>query len=518
MTKETLMLISGPDVKRATWRTTRAKTSPLIVLANRAPFRHEASECGTGRRVRTASGLVTAVEPLLLASAGTWVAHGEEADLAAADPLGRITVRSSGSDYALKYVGVDPTEYEGYYCGFANEALWPLCHSANVPATYRASDYAHYESVNRRFATAVCEEAAGRSPVVLVQDYHFALAPRWIRRGLPDAAIVAFWHIPWPHPHLFRSCPWSRQLLEGLLASDIVGLQTDEDCRHFLDAVTLLLRGNVDYADGSVEYRGRTTRVRAYPVGIEWNAAALRGVPPALACRERVHREHNLRSGIRIIAGVDRMDYTKGIARKFEAVERLLERRADLHRRLVLVQVAEPSRQSLDAYRASREEAVAAADRVNARFGDPDYRPILLLERHFEQDEVYTLYRASDVCFVNSLDDGMNLVAKEFVAARDDERGVLVLSEFAGASRQLADALIVNPYVTARSARSLEQALQMGEDEQARRMRSMRRVVAATDSTWWANQLLHDASLVRNATDAIATFPNAPQSSLRDPA
>jgi trehalose-6-phosphate synthase len=513
------MLISGPDVQRAAWRTRPASsTSPLIVLANRAPFRHERSGDGAARRVRTAGGLVTGVEPLLLASSGTWVAHGEVADLAASDPRGRISVRSGASEYALKYVPIDGREYEAYYGGFANEALWPLCHSANVSPVYRPSDYAHYDSVNRRFAAAVCEEAAGRSAVVLVQDYHFALAPRWIRRGLPDASIVAFWHIPWPHPHLFRSCPWSRQLLEGLLASDIVGLQTDDDCRHFLDTVTLLLRGNVDYADGTVEYRGRTTRVRAYPVGIDWNAAALRNVPPALACRERVHREHNLRNGVRIIVGVDRMDYTKGIARKFDAVEHLLERRADLRNRLVLLQVAEPSRQSLDAYRACREEAVAAANRVNARFGSADYHPILLLERHFEHDEVYTLYRASDVCYVNSLDDGMNLVAKEFAAARDDERGVLVLSEFAGASRQLADALIVNPYATARSARSLEQALQMGEEEQARRMRSMRRVVAATDSTWWGNQLLRDAGLVRNATDAVGTFASTTQNTLREPA
>jgi trehalose 6-phosphate synthase len=476
----------------------------LIVLANRAPFRHECVQ-GHLRRVRSASGVVTAIEPLLLASGGTWVAHGEAADTRAADANGHVRVEAGRAAYDVRFVEIPAEMYRGFYGGFANEALWPLCHTARVAPHFRSCDFAHYQTVNSRFAAAVAAEGAGGSPIVFVQDYHFALAPLAIRRALPSASIVSFWHIPWPGPRAFTACPWGLQLLRGLLGSDVIGLQTDDDCEQFLDTVALVTGRDVDRGAGLVYDGVRVTRVRSYPVGVPTQPDAVPAVPPPSACRDQVRQAYGIAADGYLMVGIDRMDYTKGLPEKFAAFERLLERRPELRHRVSLLQVAEPSRGTLDAYRSARARTLAVRDRVNARFGSGSHLPIVLLERHCEPAEVYQLYRAADVCYVNSLHDGMNLVAKEFVSARSDERGVLVLSKSAGASQQLGEALLVNPHDVERSASTLESALQMNVDDQRRRMRAMRRTVFSADSTWWANRLLEDALASSNAVAVAAT-------------
>jgi trehalose 6-phosphate synthase len=450
---------------------------------------------------RSASGLVTALEPLVARRSGTWVAHGAATDgYGCVDRRDGLEVPLANPKYRLRYVRLSDEEHRGYYFGFANEGLWPLCHTVGVPPVFRSADFRMYHRANARFAAAVVEEAAGqRSPLVLVQDYHFALAPRMLRRRIPSSIVVAFWHIPWPRPEVFARCPWRAALLDGLLASDIVGLQTPDDCRNFIDSVESCLDAEIDRVEGEVTFGGHTTRVRAYPVGIDWSAPAAFEVPTTAACRERVRRDLRLPDGIRLGVGVDRLDYTKGINEKFLAVERLLECQAGLRGRFVFVQVAEPSRDCLPAYRAARAEIVATSQRINARFGSASYRPILLLERHHEPAEVYRLYRAADLCYVGSLHDGMNLVAKEFVCARSDSLGVLVLSRFAGAARQLREALVVNPHAIEGSALALAEALCMPEVEQSQRMRKMRANVSAFDSQWWAEQLLRDAGRPRLA-------------------
>jgi len=331
---------------------------------------------------------------------------------------------------------------------------------------------------------------------VLVQDYHFALAPRVVRTRLPEARIVTFWHIPWPRPRTFAKCPWAVELLEGLVASDIVGLQTDDDCRNFLACVEACLAASVDVYEGTVRYRGRTTTVRAYPVGVDCGHDALHAAPPAAECRAWVRRELELPSSVRLGIGVDRMDYTKGINEKFLAIERLLEKEPELIGNFAFVQIAEPSRDCLATYRRSREQAFATCQRINAKFATAGGAPIRLLERHHEPAEVYRYYRAADFCYVASLQDGMNLVAKEFVAARNDERGVLILSQFAGAAQQLRAALLVNPSRLEQSADAMEHALRMAGVEQSARMRILRSNVTSFDASWWANQMVHDASRV----------------------
>jgi trehalose 6-phosphate synthase len=470
------------------------KRERVIVLANRAPFRHELSR-GRVSVTRSASGLVTALEPLLEAYSGTWVAHAAgSADTCVVGQLGGIDVPPANPQYRVRYVPVPDDEYRGYYYGFANAGLWPLCHTVDVAPVFRRSDFETYRAANARFAAEVADEAAGGSPLVLVQDYHFALAPRIVRQRLPRSRVVAFWHIPWPRPRTFRACPWAPELLDGLLGSDVVGFQTDDDCSNFLGCAEALPGAMVDRAAGTVAYRGRITAVRAYPVGIDWTHAALQSVPSAAACRERVCGELDLPPGTRLGVGIDRMDYTKGIHEKFLAIERLLEAQPDLVGRFAFVQVAEPSRDCLAAYRAARDQVAETCARVNARFRTAAGPPIRLLESHHEPEAVYRLYRAADFCYVGSLHDGMNLVAKEFVSARDDERGVLVLSQFAGAARQLRAAVLVNPLRVEQSARALADALRMPRVEQGKRMRILRENVRAFDASWWARQLVDGAA------------------------
>jgi trehalose 6-phosphate synthase len=471
----------------------------VIVLANRAPFTHERTRDGWPRLKRSASGLVTALEPLVEACSGIWVAHGSgNADAAVADDRGGLDVPPANPQYRLRYVWLPDDEHRGYYYGFANEGLWPLCHAVHVQPVFRSTDFRRYRLANARFAAAVCEEADHTSPLILVQDYHFALAPRMLRSRLPSSTVVAFWHIPWPSPRVFTVCPWGQELLDGLLGSDIVGFQTREDCANFLDTIASMLPTEVDCRENVVTFRGHSTQVRAYPVGVEWANPFIRATPAAKACRARVCRDLRLPAGVRVGVGIDRLDYTKGINEKFLAIERLLETQPEFRERFVFVQIAEPSRDCLPAYRTARAQLVETAERVNRRFGTDICRPIVLLEAHHEPADVYRMYRAADFCYVGSLHDGMNLVAKEFVSARDDERGVLVLSQFAGAAQQLGAALVVNPYAVDESAAVLARALCMSDAEQSKRMRLMRRVVEESDTYWWANRLLNDARAVNS--------------------
>jgi trehalose 6-phosphate synthase len=409
----------------------------------------------------------------------------------------------------LRHVCLAESEYRGYYYGFANEGLWPLCHAVGVQPVFRPDDFLAYRSANVRFAAAVADEARCPNPLVLVQDYHFSLAPRELRHWLPHATIVSFWHIPWPPVHVLRVCPWALDLVTGLLGSDIVGFQTPVDCANFLKGVELMLGAHIDHSSGTVLYRGRQTRVAAYPVGVEWNNEVVRATPSAAVCRDSVRRELELAPDIMMGVGIDRLDYTKGINEKFLAIERLLEQHPTLRKRFVFVQVAEPSRECLPEYRSAREQLAATAKHVNERFGGGSHGPILLRESHHTPEAVYRFYRAADFCHVGSLRDGMNLVAKEFVSARNDEHGVLVLSDCAGAALQLSDALLINPWSVESSSDAMWNALAMPESEQVKRMRQLRLTVAGADAACWARRVLADAEAVRTGrlpTDNLAAI------------
>jgi trehalose 6-phosphate synthase len=467
----------------------------VIVLTNREPIRHERTSDGQLAVTHSTGGVVSAVEPLALSAEATWIAHGSgTGDAAAVDERSGVDVVNDHGRYRLRRVWLDETEERGYYYGAANEGLWPLCHRAHVQPAFRPDDLNTYWSVNARFADAVAEEATGPSPFVLVQDYHLALAPSMIRERLPHSTIVSFWHIPWPSWQTFEICPWRDQLLMGLLGSDVIGVQTPLDCRNFLDAVEHTLEAHVDREEPAISQHGRRTLVRTYPASIEWPSRAAARSAPAAACRRQVRTRLGLPENVQLVVGVDRLDYTKGLVEKFLAVERLLDWFPQSRGRFAFAQLAAPSRDRLPAYRELRSRLTDVVARINTRFETPGYRPALLLECHYEPDQVYEFLRAADVCYVGSLQDGMNLVAKEFVAARDDERGALVLSLFTGAARQLPESLFVNPYDVQDAAATLYRALTMSDSEQRDRMQQLRLRVAEHSAYRWAGEMLHDAA------------------------
>jgi trehalose 6-phosphate synthase len=470
----------------------------VIVVSNREPYIH-VRQSGDIVVQRPASGLVTALEPIMRACSGTWIAHGSgSADRDVVDANDRVGVPMEDPAYQIRRVWLTPRQEAGYYYGFANEGLWPLCHIAHVRPTFRTSDWEQYRAVNQLFARTVVEEAKSSDPIVLVQDYHFALLPRMIRDALPAATVVTFWHIPWPNPEAFAICPWREELLDGMLGSSILGFHTQFHCNNFVDTVDRLVEARVDRETFTVSYRGAPTAVKRYPISIEWPTSPALVAKPVEQCRLDVRLRHDLPASHAIGAGIDRLDYTKGIEERLRAVERLLEIQPEWVGKFTFIQIAAPTRASIEEYQHYEARVRALVARINARFADAAHPPIIFKAAHHEPDQVYEYYRASDLCFVSSLHDGMNLVAKEFVASRDDERGVLILSQFTGAARELPEAIVVNPYDTDQCATALHMALSMPDGEQRARMRLMRGLIKEFNVFRWAGRMLIDAAGMRS--------------------
>jgi trehalose 6-phosphate synthase len=481
--------------------------SRLIAVSNREPYFHTRR----GRNLEVvvpASGLVTALEPVLKACDGTWIAHGSgDADREAVDQNDRLRVPPDDPHYTLRRIWLSQQEEEGYYYGFANEGLWPLCHIAHTRPLFRASDWNYYQEVNRKFAEATLEEAKGsEQPVILAQDYHFALLPRMVKQGRPDARVAIFWHIPWPNPEAFNICPWQRELLDGLLGADLIGFHVQAHCNNFLQTVDRALESQINWEHFTVKRRDRYTLVRPFPISVDFNEFQTPDVTSADAETERVTllRENGVEA-IFMGVGVDRVDYTKGIPERFLAIERLLEQYPTFQQQFTFVQIAAPSRTYIQRYHDLLAEVEAEANRINQRFQTANWRPIVFRKRQHSHQEIQRYYRAADICMVTSLHDGMNLVAKEFIAARHDEDGVLILSRFTGAARELRDALLVNPYDIDGTADAIRRALAMDPDERKLRMQRMRKFVSEHNIYRWAGSLIAELSDVR--TEVIGKRP-----------
>jgi trehalose 6-phosphate synthase len=474
----------------------------LIVVANREPFIHvydgEEIHC-----MRPASGLTTALDPVMRACGGVWVAHGNgSADRAVVDEHDHVAVPPEAPFYTLRRVWLSKAEEQGYYYGFSNDALWPLCHIAYTRPRFDSSDWEQYQGVNRRFADAVLEEIGAEPALVFVQDYHFALLPRMLKNARDDLVVAQFWHIPWPNREAFRVCPWQDEILDGLLGNDLLAFHIQYHCNNFLETVDRALEAKVDMEQFSITRGGRTTFVRPHPISIDPDLV-LATLPADLKEAERrIRRSLRLR-GERLLVGVDRADYTKGIPERLAAVDRLLVLHPELKGTFSLVQVGAPSRVHIPAYRQLNDELDRLVEQINWRHGQGSWRPIVFINEHYVPWQVFTLYRMAAVCVVSSLHDGMNLVAKEFAAARDDLQGVLVLSRFAGAARELNDALQINPYAIDEFAKALYAALTMPPEEQEQRMRRMRAQVEDCNIYRWAGMLLSEASRHVNARQAV---------------
>ncbi len=496
------------DTHASLWTAERLRVSvrnklqkkPLFVVSNREPYMHVFNGGKTIKMIVPASGVVTALEPVLLACNGTWIANGSgNADREVVDAHDRLRVPPDHPSYTLRRVWLTDEEDRGYYEGFSNEGLWPLCHIAHTRPIFRPEDWLQYQKINQRFTEAVLQEMEdAESPILLAQDYHLALLPRMVKEARPDARIATFWHIPWPNPEVFGICPWQRELIDGLLGADLIGFHIQSHCNNFLETVDRALEALTEWDRFAVNRQGHVTRVRPYPISVAFaeNPRTARDSTNAGAQRAALCEEMGIEASL-LGVGVDRVDYTKGILERFRALERFFELYPNYKQRLSFVQIGAPSRTDIERYKNFLEEVSAEAERINTRFQTSRWKPIVFRKKHHSHEEISRFYRAASFCMVTSLHDGMNLVAKEFVASREDERGVLILSTFAGAAHELSDALLVNPYDISQLARAIHRALEMPEHEQTTRMQRMRRTVREHNVYRWAAHLLSDLTEIR---------------------
>jgi len=464
----------------------------VIVVSNREPYLHGYDAQGRITCKPATGGVAVALDALMRERAGVWIAHGAgEADRETVDASDKIRVPPDAPSYELRRLWLDPEEFAAYYGGFANEGLWPLCHLVDVRPTFRSEDWAAYQSVNARFAAAVDQELTADDTPVFIQDYHLALVAPRLRERRPSVRTALFWHIPWPYPDRLRICPWRRELIAGLLANDLLAFQLERDRRNFVLAAEDELGADVESEGARIRYEGRWTTVVSVPIGVDYDRIQTLAADPALPIEQQRLVDAFGVGGALLGVGVDRLDYTKGIPERLAALDRLFVARPDLRGRLSFVQIGVPSRSELHSYEAIESEIDQKVAEINARHGVPGLPPPVYYHKAaLTLPSLVALYRLARFCIVSSLHDGMNLVAKEFVAARDDEDGVLVLSALAGASQELTDALLINPYDVDGFAEALLRAADMPADERRRRMRAMRRIVAGRNVFSWASDIL----------------------------
>jgi alpha,alpha-trehalose-phosphate synthase [UDP-forming] len=476
----------------------KLKGSRLFAVSNREPYEHFRRGNSIAWSVPP-SGLVTALEPVLRASDGTWVAQATgDADKESADELGRLRVPPDHPQYTLRRVWLSKEEEAGFYFGFANEGIWPLCHIAHTRPVFRSEDWEQYRAVNRKFAAVLLDEMSTEAePIVLVQDYHFALLPRMIKERRPDARVAIFWHIPWPNPEAFGICPWQRELLDGMLGADLIGFHIQAHCNNFLETVNGALESRIDWEHFAANRHEHLTIVRPFPISVAFNGNGESAAADASASeRSALFRELGGKPQF-LGLGVDRVDYTKGIPERLRGVERLFDLYPAYREKFTFIQIGAPSRTHIKRYQDLTTEVQEEAERINRRFRSGAWRPIVFLNQHHSHAEIQPYYRDADVCLVTSLHDGMNLVAKEYVAARHDGEGALILSRFTGASHELADALIVNPYDTDELAQAIHTALTMPPEERQARMQRMRAVVQENNVYRWAGDLIGELAAIR---------------------
>lgn len=497
---------TGDDLQRLVQR--ELSEYRLIVVSNRQPYAFRTED---GRLVgeMPPGGLTAAIDPLMRACGGSWIAQsGGAGDQMAMDSDGRIPVPLDAPAYNLRLLTLSPAENDGYYYGFSNEGLWPLCHTAYTEPIFVTQHYETYKAVNRKFANLVAQETAGQPAIILVQDYHLALLPRYIRQVCPDAIIGQFWHIPWPSPDLLRICPWQEEILDGMLGNDLLGFHLSSDCDKFLSGVQLNLNAQVDRQFGMVDYHHDMTLVRPFPISIDFDRLDAEARSPEVQSEmARLSAEFGLDQGRILGLGIDRQDYTKGIPHRLRAVERCLEKWPEYRGRLVFLQAGAASRTNIDSYMQLTENIQDTVRRINERFGSDDWQPIAYWPTSLPPATFSALRRLASFCAESSLHDGMNLVAKEYVASRVNDDGVLILSAFAGAAQELSSSIIINPYATEQFADAIHQALTMSDEEQRLRMRHMRNIVRENNIYNWAGRIM--MNLMQASTPDHARQPAA---------
>ncbi len=462
----------------------------FVVVSNREPYIHNFAVDEIRCQV-PASGLTVALDPVMRACGGIWIAHGSgSADKAVVDEKDHVAVPPDGPCYTLRRIWLTKEEEEGYYLGFSNEALWPLCHIAYTPPAFDEADWNTYQKVNRLFAEAVVDEVGNSDAVIFIQDYHLALVSRFIKQRNPRLVTAQFWHIPWPNPEAFRICPWGKELLHGLLGNDLLGFHIKYHCDNFLDTVRLLIEARVDPERSLVACGGKTTLVRPYPISVDFHRIAQEASgPEVLKQMEEIRQRWDIDDKF-VGIGIDRLDYTKGIPHRLRALDKFFAKHPEYNGRVVFFQLGEPSRIHIKKYKELNAEIDDLVEEINWKYESDDWKPIILLKEHLPPPTLLAFNRLAHFCIVSSLHDGMNLVAKEFVSSRIDEDGVLILSRFTGAARELTEALLINPYATDEFADAVRAAIEMPPEQRQSRMKKLRQTVAQNNIYRWAGDII----------------------------
>ena len=462
----------------------------FLVVSNREPYVHTMS----GDRVtynRPVGGLTQALDPVMRASGGSWIAYGSgDADKKVVDEHNRVVVPPENPEYTLRRVWLTKEEVDGFYLGFANEALWPLCHVTFTPPIYRESDWEYYKRVNRLFADAILDEVGDRKAVVLVQDYHFALLSQLIKKQNPSLTVGQFWHIPWPMYEVFRTCPWQEEILEGMLGNDLMGFHVPSFCHNFLETVEFALKAEIDPQRSAVIHGGNTTVVEPFPISVDFDALSREaGTEEVEQEMENLRKELDL-EGKYIGVGMDRMDYTKGIPERLQALDKFFAGYPEYKGKVVFIQAGMPSRTQIESYQGIMQRIEDLINGINDKYGTDSWKPVIAMNRQLTPSMLAALRRLAHFCVVSSLHDGMNLVAKEFVSSRIDGDGVLLLSSFTGAATEMQDAVLINPFAIGDFAEKIKEAIEMPEDERRRRMKAMRQIVAGNNIYRWGASMV----------------------------
>jgi trehalose 6-phosphate synthase len=471
--------------------------SLFIVASNREPYVHTyAKEADQPIKVTNpVGGLTEALDPVMRAAGGTWVAWGSgnaDFDESIVDKEQRIRVPPppEESKYTLRRVRLSEADVAGFYLGFANESLWPLCHVTFTPPNYREDWWHTYQKVNRTFADSVLREISNRKAAVLVQDYHFALLSHYLKESNPNLTVGQFWHIPWPDYESFRTCPWNEEILTGMLGNDLMGFHIRDFCNNFLDCAERILGAEIDRENSIITYRGNTTEVKPFPISVDFdNLSEEADTEEVEKEMEKLYKELDL-DGKYLGVGMDRMDYTKGIPERLMALDKFLEDNPKYRGKVVFVQAGMPSRTQIDTYKQIGQRIDDLMDGLNEKYGTDSWQPVVAMTRQLSPVTLHALRRLANFCIVSSLHDGMNLVAKEYVASRIDGDGVLILSKFTGAAVEMQDSLLVNPYDISDFAVKIKEAVAMPEGERRRRMKNMRAIVSDNNIYKWAGTMV----------------------------
>jgi trehalose-6-phosphate synthase len=464
----------------------------FIIVSNREPFIHQYSDEGI-QCITPASGMVTALYPIVKSCGGIWIAHGSgEADRDVVDDHDHIAVPPENPSFTLRRIWLTREEEKGFYYGYANEGLWPLCHIVYIRPTFRENDWQHYVRVNQKFADAVLQELGDDTGFVFIQDYHFALLPRMIKEQRPDVIVAQFWHIPWPNREVFRVCPQAMEIIDGLLGNDLVGFHIRHHCLNFLDTADRFIEARVDYERRSVTRGGKETLIRAFPISVDSDHINELAHSEEVEQRIKKLQQNFHYKGRKIGIGIDRIDYTKGIAERFDAIDRLLELHPEWINRFIFLQLGPLSRISIGQYKNYNDLLTHRMLDINQKWKIKDWQPIVLLRTHLNIEEVIAYNRFADLSIVSSIHDGMNLVAKEFIASRFDLGGILLLSRFTGAARDLEDAILINPIAVDQFAEAIHQALVMSDKEKMERMEKLRKKLEENNVFRWAGKIVSE--------------------------